>query len=63
MPGPPTAIPVVSADNASTVAASPQVHPVASQRGGAQRYDLRPRTKPSTIDAVLIIVAFILFYR
>ena len=54
------AIPVVNADNASTVAAPPTVKPVIPQRGGAQRYDLRPRPKPSTKDAFLIIVALIL---
>ena len=56
----PAAIPDVSADNASTVAALPTVQPVTPQRGGAQRYDLRPRPKPSTRDAFLIIVALIL---
>ena len=45
---PPAAIPDVSADNASTVAAVPTVQPVAPLRGGAQRYDLRPRPKPFT---------------
>ena len=57
---PPAGIPDVSADNASTVAALPTVQPVAPQRGGAQRYDLRPRPKLSTRDAFLIIVALIL---
>ena len=57
---PPAAIPDVSADNASTVTALSTVQPVAAQRGGAQRYDLRPRPKPSTRDAFLIIVALIL---
>ena len=36
------AIPVVIADQASIVAALPTVQPVALQRSGAQRYDLRP---------------------
>ena len=57
---PPAAIPVVNADNASTVAAPPTVDPVIHQRGGAQHYDLRPRPKPLTRDAFLIIVALIL---
>ena len=57
---PPAAIPVVSADNALTVAAWPTVQAVAPQRGGAQRYDLRPRLKPSKKDAFLVIVVLIL---
>ena len=57
---PPAAIPDVSADNALTVAALPTVQPVAPQRGGAQRYDMRFRPKPSTKDAFLIIVALLL---
>ena len=57
---PPAAIPVVIADEASIVAALPTVQPVAPQRGGAQRYDLRPRPRPSTRDAFLIIVVLIL---
>ena len=57
---PPAPIPVISADNASTVAALPRGEPVTPHRGGAQRYDLRPRPKPSTKDAFLIIVALIL---
>ena len=56
----PAAIPVVNADHASTVTASPTVESVVPQRGGAQRYDLRPRLKPSTRDAFLIIVALIM---
>ena len=57
---PPAAKHAVNADHASTVALSPTVEPVVPQRGGAQRYELRPRPKPSTEDAFLIIVAFIL---
>ena len=57
---PPAVIPVVNADNTPTVAAPPTVKPVVPQRGGAQRYDLRPRPKPSTRDAFLIFVALIL---
>ena len=56
----PVALPVGNADHASTVAAPPTVEPVVPQRGGAQRYDLRPRPKPSTRDAILIIVELIL---
>ena len=54
---PPAVIPVVNADNVPTVAAPPTFKPVVPQRGGAQRYDLRPRPTPSTKDAFLIIVA------
>ena len=57
---PPAAIPVVNADDASTVAATLPGQPVAPQRGGAERYDLRPRPKPSTRDAFIIIVVLIL---
>ena len=60
MAKPTATIPVVSADHASTVAALFTVQPVAAQRGGVQRYDLRPRPKPSTRDAFLIIVTLIL---
>ena len=56
----PAAIPVVNADHASTVARPPTVEQVVPQRGGAQRYDLRPCPEPSTRDAVWIIVALIL---
>ena len=54
------ALPVVNADHALTVAAPPTVQSVVSQLGGAQRYDLRPRPKPSRRNAILIIVALIL---
>ena len=57
---PPAAIPVVNADHASTVTAPPKVESVITQRGGAQRYNLRPRPKPSIRDAFLIIVALIM---
>ena len=57
---PPAAIPDVSADNISTVTALHTAQLVVPQRGGEQRYDLRPRPKPSTKDAFLIIVALIL---
>ena len=57
---PPASIFAVNADHASTVAASPTVEPMVFQRGGAQRYDLRPRPTPSTRDAFLMIVALIL---
>ena len=56
----PAAIPVVNVEYVSTVAAPPTVEPVVPQRSGAQRYDLRPRPKPSTRDAFQIIVALIL---
>ena len=54
------AIPIVNADHALTVAAPSTVELVVLQRGGTQRYDLRPRPKPSTRDAFLIIVVLIL---
>ena len=57
---PPAVIPVVNADNTSTVAAPPTVQPVIPQRSGAQRYDLRPRPKPSTRDAFIRFVVLIL---
>ena len=56
----PAAIPVVNADHASTVTAPPTVEFLVPQRGGAQRFDLRPRPKPSTRDAILVIVVLIL---
>ena len=43
---PAAAKPVVSTDNASTVAALPTDKPVAPNRGGVQHYDLQPRPKP-----------------
>ena len=57
---PPAKIPVVCTDHDSTVAALPTVQPVAFQRGGAQRYDMRFRVNLSKKDAFLVIVVLIL---
>ena len=53
-------IPVFNAVHTATVTALSTVESVVPQRGGAQRYDLRPFPKASTRDAVLVIAVLIL---